>query len=148
MIYTNTTGRNDFVITKAAHTREQLSFFIQTRDPITPHTDPMWMLLLIDADQDASTGWLGYDYIVNHEVLDAQTTTIKRWDDGSWQNIGEARFATNGNGLDLIGEGDGSPAFDFHWADNIAGFGGVSELGVNGDSAPNRRWNYRYKVRD
>ncbi len=36
--------------------------------------------------------------------------------------------------------------FDFHWADNIQSFDGVSELGVNGDSAPNRRWNYRYEI--
>jgi len=150
LTYTNTTGRNDFVITKAAHSSEQLSFFIQTREPITPHTDSMWMLLLIDADQNASTGWLGYDFIVNHEVLDPHTTTVKRWSDGAWAAAGEATFSKNGNGLelqiarDLIGEEDGSPAFDFHWVDNIKRFDGIAELGINGDSAPNRRWNYRY----
>jgi hypothetical protein len=40
----------------------------------------------------------------------------------------------------------GDPAFDFHWADNIQSFGGVAELATNGDSAPNRRWNYRFAV--
>ena len=39
----------------------------------------------------------------------------------------------------LVGETDRAPAFDFHWADNIQGFTTVAELGVNGDSAPNRR---------
>jgi hypothetical protein len=45
-----------------------------------------------------------------------------------------------------VGQDNERPSFDFHWADNIQGFDGVSELGVNGDSAPNRRWNYRYTV--
>ena len=60
----------------------------------------------------------------------------------------------NGNGLELsvsramLGLAEGAPAFDFHWADNIRGFDGVSEFGLNGDSAPNRRWNYRYAVRE
>ncbi|HPX40669.1 MAG TPA: hypothetical protein PLF51_09545, partial [Candidatus Hydrogenedentes bacterium] len=63
---------------------------------------------------------------------------------------GTAAYRVNGNGMELAvpraltGEIEGVPAFDFHWADNIQGFSDVSELGVNGDSAPNRRWNYRY----
>ena len=63
-----------------------------------------------------------------------------------------ASYRTNGNGLELslsralVGEAVGTPAFDFHWADNIQGFATVAELGVNGDSAPNRRWNYRFEV--
>jgi hypothetical protein len=47
---------------------------------------------------------------------------------------------------ETVGQNQASPCFDFHWADNIQGFTDVSELGVNGDSAPNRRWNYRYSV--
>jgi hypothetical protein len=46
----------------------------------------------------------------------------------------------------LIGQKGKTPAFDFHWADNIQSFEGAWELGVNGDSAPDRRWNYRYEV--
>jgi len=44
----------------------------------------------------------------------------------------------------LLRKNGAVPAFDFHWADNIQSFGGVEELGINGDSAPNRRWNYRF----
>jgi hypothetical protein len=154
LVYQNNTGRNDFVICKAAFDGENLYFFAQTSARITPHTDPMWMLLLLDSDQDASTGWLGYDYIVNQDVIHATETTIKRWKDGTWQTAGELAYKVNGNGLelsvsrDLVGETAGEPAFDFHWADNIRSFGGIAELGVNGDSAPNRRWNYRFQVAD
>lgn len=34
-----------------------------------PHSGPYWMMVLIDVDPDPSTGWLGYDYGVNEEVL-------------------------------------------------------------------------------
>ncbi|MBX7259740.1 MAG: hypothetical protein K1Y02_25515, partial [Candidatus Hydrogenedentes bacterium] len=153
VMYTNDTGRNDFVIAKAAYDEKNLYFFVQTLKPITPHTDPNWMLLLIDADRDAKTGWLGYDFVVNLGTLSDQKTTIKAWRDGKWENVGETGYRVNGNGMELnvprhlIGQPDGKPAFDFHWADNIQGFTDVSELGVNGDSAPNRRWNYRFEVK-
>jgi hypothetical protein len=47
-----------------------------------------------------------------------------------------------------VNKSEGSPTFDFHWADNIQSFKDVSELGLHGDSAPNRRWNYRFRDRD
>jgi hypothetical protein len=152
LVYKNETGRNDFVLSKAAYDDSNLYFFAQTAAPITPHTDPMWMMLLIDGDRNAATGWLGYDFIVNQEVSGDAETTVKRWEGGAWQPAGTARYRVNGNGIEIavpreaVGEKDGAPAFDFHWADNIQGFTGVAELGVNGDSAPNRRWNYRFEV--
>ncbi len=150
LVYENHTGRNDFVIMKTTYDEQNIYFMAQTLEPITPHTDPMWMLLLLDTDQDASTGWLGYDYIINLEVIDSSTTTLKCWKDGAWQPVGRISYRVSGNGLELavprelIGKADGKPAFDFHWADNIQGFNGIDDFGVNGDSAPNRRWNYRF----
>ncbi len=153
LVYDNATGRNDFVMAKAAFDTRRLYFFVQTRAPITPHTDPMWMLLLLDTDQNAATGWLGCDYIVNREVDGRSSAAVHRWKDGGWHRAGTANYQVNGCGLELavprslVGEAEGDPAFDFHWADNIQGFSGIAELGVNGDSAPNRRWNYRFETR-
>ncbi len=99
------------------------------------------------------TGWLGYDYVVNLEVLSDTATTVKAWRKGKWETVGKAKYRVNGNGMEvaipraLIGQKGKTPGFDFHWADNIQSFEGVSEFGVNGDSAPDRRWNYRYEVR-
>ncbi len=152
LVFKNSTGRNDFVIAKAAFDAEHLYFFTQTSDPITPCTDPMWMLLLLDTDQNAATGWLGYDYVVNHQATGKSATTVSQWRGGAWKAGGQAAYRVNGNGLELsvsrklVGESDGDPDFDFHWADNIQSFEGVAELGVNGDSAPNRRWNFRFEV--
>ena len=111
------------------------------------------MLLLVDADRNAATGWLGYDLVVNHKALSEQETVVHRWDGGKWQPAGKGNLRVNGNGMalsfprTLLQQKTGDPAFDFHWADNIQEFGDVSELGVNGDSAPDRRANYRFDVK-
>lgn len=150
--YTNTTGRNDFVISKAGYDDKNLFFFAQTLNKITPRTDQNWMMLLLDTDRDGKTGWLGYDFAVNTEVTSDEETTVKTWKDGKWENVGKATYRVNGNGMEvsvpraLVGQTSGAPKFDFHWADNIQSFGDISELGVNGDSAPNRRWNYRFET--
>jgi hypothetical protein len=153
LVYRNDTGRNDFVILKAAYDARNVYFFAQTLDKITPHNDRNWMLLFLDTDQNAGTGWLGYDYVVNLEVLSDTATTVKAWRDGTWKTIGKANYRVNGNGMELaipralIGQKQKTPAFDFHWADNIQTFEGAPDFGVNGDSAPDRRANYRYEVR-
>ncbi|MBI1320249.1 MAG: hypothetical protein GC168_15085 [Candidatus Hydrogenedens sp.] len=152
LVYTNTTGRNDFVILKAAHDAERLYFYAQTKDELTPDSDPNWMLLLLDTDQNAATGWLGYDYVLNIQPEDEEgRTSLHAWKENKWEAAGYADYSASGNALmlslarELLPEMGTAPSFDFHWADNIQSFGDVSELGVNGDSAPNRRWNYRYQ---
>ena len=153
LVYRNDTGRNDFVLCKCAYDATNVYFYVQTLAKITPRTDPHWMLLFLETDRNAATGWLGYDYAVNLEVLGDQETVVKAWRSGNWETIGQVPYRLNGNGLELaipralIGQAGHAPAFDFHWADNIqGGSDGVAEFGVNGDSAPNRRSNYRYEV--
>lgn len=46
------------------------------------------MLLLIDADNDSSTGWYGYDFVINKKVKDGRTTTLMRYDSDSEQGRG------------------------------------------------------------
>src|SRR5262249_13632956 len=145
--------RNDFVILKAAYDRKTLYFFAQTLNPISPRTDPHWMLLLLDSDQNPSTGWLGYDFVVNLEVPTDTQTTVKAWRGGDSVTTGRASYRVNGNGMEiavprrLVGQTKDPPGFDFHWADNLQRFGDASDLGLGGDSAPDRRFNYRFCVR-
>jgi hypothetical protein len=152
LTYHNDTGRNDFVIAKATYDQKNIYFFIQTMKNITPRTDTNWMLLYIDADQNGDTGWMGYDFLINQEVSDRETT-INAWRKGAWVSVAKAAYRVNGNGMELsisrktLGQTGRTPAFDFHWADNIQRLDDISEFGVNGDSAPNRRWNYRFEVR-
>lgn len=150
--YVNKTGRNDIVLSRAGFDREMLYFYVETRDDITSHTDRNWMLLFIDSDRDHSTGWNGYDFLVNYKVVDSDTTVVMEstggWD---WKEVGRAGYRVKGNrmelsipvetaGIDLSGEF----GFDFHWADNIQKDDDITEFSVSGDSAPNRRFNYRF----
>jgi beta-glucanase (GH16 family) len=152
LVYRNNTGRNDFVLCKCAYDSTNIYFYAQTLAPITPHTGKNWMLLFLDSDRNAGTGWHGYDYLVNLEVRSDTRTTLMTWRAGAWETIAEVPYRAKDNALELaipravIQQTNTAPAFDFHWADNIQGFNDVSEFGLNGDSAPNRRWNYRYEA--
>lgn len=146
--YTNTTGRNDIIGAKVAHDREYAYFMVETNDALSPHTDQGWMLLFIDTDQNKSTGWEGYDIALNRHGVDANQTTVDSWGGGQWQSAGKADLAYNGNHLELRvpvryfrGSNGG---FDFKWMDNPQHLTDASTFFLDGDAAPDRRFNYRY----
>ena len=149
--YTDDSGRNDIVACKVAMDEENAYFYAETNEPLTPHTDPNWMLLLIDADKDHATGWYGYDYLVNRRVPDAKTSSLMAWQgkDTGWTEAQTVRYAVAGNALELavpretLGVQGGAAVFDFHWCDNPADLEDPISLCTHGDSAPNRRFNYR-----
>lgn len=152
--YRNETGRNDFVLMKVARDDENLYFYVRTREPITAHTDPNWMWLLINIDGDRNTGWEGYNYILNREVISETRTRLEvsagGWD---WRPAGEVEYRVEGNEMhltiprSLLGQ-SADPArplrIDFKWADNVQRENDVMEFLVSGDTAPNGRFNYRY----
>ena len=151
--YKNDSGRNDIITSKVAVDRKMIYFHAETNNALTPHTGPNWMLLLIDADRNPKTGWFGYDYLINKSTVDAKTTTIMRFDpknpDKPWVQIAKLGYRYKGKTLELavprkiLGLQGQSFAFDFHWCDNPADLIDPISLCVNGDSAPNRRFNYR-----
>jgi hypothetical protein len=63
---------------------------------------------------------------------------------------GNISYRASGNKIELaiprfnIGETGSDVKFDFHWADNIQKNNDIIEFAVSGDSAPDRRFNYRY----
>lgn len=147
--YVNVTGRNEIVAAKVACDAGNVYFYARTSKLLTPHTDPHWMQLLIDADQNSKTGWHGYDYVVNARVLNAHTTTLKRLSDGKIWPV-----AYKAAGCELMVTAPRTllglthpkrTAFDFHWADNVpVGSGDIADWWYNGVSAPPGRFNYRY----
>ena len=149
--YKNDSGRNDIITSKVAVDREMIYFHAGTNNALTPHTGQNWMLLLIDADKNPKTGWFGYDYLINKSIVDAKTTTIRRFDPKtkSWAEVGKLHYRYKGKTLELavprklLGLEGQTIAFDFHWCDNPADLSDLISLCVDGDSAPNRRFNYR-----
>jgi hypothetical protein len=151
--YKNDSGRNDIITSKVAVDDETVFFHVQTAGKLSPHTDNNWMLLLIDADKNSETGWHGYDFLVNKRVIDDGRSTIMRYSprntDDPWRVVDQVSYRYAGSGLELalprklLGLKGNSFTFDFHWADNPGDLVDPISLCTDGDSAPNRRFNYR-----
>jgi hypothetical protein len=141
---------------KVARDADFVYFYAKTREALTPYTDPNWMMLFINTDQDSSTGWEGYDVVVNRSPASASQTTLEQTSNGwNWSTASSAiAYAASGNEIEirvpraLIGQGgDNDPvALDFHWADNTQTDDDIIQFSVSGDSAPNRRFDYRYQT--
>ncbi len=150
--YTNTSGRNDIVASKVAFDKKNAYFYVRTDSAMTPSTDPNWMLLFINVDSDQQTGWYGYDYMLTTAQASAPGhTALLQYKPTGWVKIAEVPFAVKGNELELsvpIAIVNGKTKmgqFDFKWADNPQSLETVIDLCTDGDTAPNRRFNYRYK---
>ena len=151
--YTNDSGRNDIVTCKVAMDADNVFFYAETKDALSPHTGGNWMLLFIDADHNHDTGWYGYDYLINKQVTNGTQTTLMRYapdaSGGPWVEQEQLQYRYAGKSLELavprehIGLKGDALTFDFHWCDNPADLNDPISLCVNGDSAPNRRFNYR-----
>ena len=154
-VYENNSGRNDIVGAKVARDADNVYFYVETADKLTPATDRNWMLLLIDVDRDKATGWNGYDLIVNRTSPHGKKAVIEknvggRWE---WEAVGESKFAVNGNKLELaIAKqlmnltGD-DVDIEFKWNDNMQENGNIMDFYVNGDTAPGGRFNYVYSTK-
>lgn len=154
-MYINNTGRNDIIESRVAYDQNNLYFFVKTVEDITPHTDPSWMFLLLDIDRNKGTGWEGYDFVVNHQVISESITTLKRWNGLQWSDPVQIEYAVNGNGMELsiplealFLSGDNMPEFYFKWADNTGSLTDISDFFLYGDVAPDRRFNFNYSMSD
>lgn len=112
------------------------------------------MLLFIDADAEARTGWLGYDCVVNRTGRSVERTSLERNVDGNdtWQKGATCQWRAKGNELELavprsaLGIERLPHTLDFKWADGIEPPGDASDFTLNGDAAPNDRFNYRARL--
>ena len=151
MHYTNSSGRNDIITSKVAVGKENISFYAESAEKLTPHTDPNWMLLMIDTDNNSSTGWYGYDFIINKSVKSDRTTSLMRYDaeKKEWAEVADIAMRYAENRLELtiprhlLNLTEDKFTFDFKWADNPTELADPISLCTDGDTAPNRRFNYR-----
>ncbi len=146
--YTNSFGRNDIVSSQVVEGGQQVHFMVSTAENLTAHTDENWMVLLIDADQNEATGWEGYDLAINRNAVSESESTVAKWVDGAWQSTGKIPIAYEGKHLELSVANDLFPrepnqSFDFKWVDNVS-LKTTDSLFLEGDAAPDRRFNFRY----
>jgi hypothetical protein len=150
--YVNNTGRNDIVAAKTAMDLDNFYFYARCRDALTPYADGNWMLLFINADCDAATGWEGYDYVVNRQVTNGTTTSLEWSESGwNWQSKAYISYRCAGNEIEVeVPRALLTDAFrfEFKWADNIQQDDDITQFSVSGDSAPNRRFNYLFSAEE
>lgn len=153
-LYTNGTARNDIATAQVSQDADRVYFFVTTSHPLITADDETWMNLYLNADNDMTTGWEGYDYLINRSRTD-KTVSIERFVDGKWEfeTVGEAEYALCENGLmlavdkTLIGGSTGEAmSFTFKWADHADVRGDVMRFMELGDAAPNDRFAFAYNA--
>ena len=152
--YTNRTGRNDITKAKVARDWQFIYFYVETAGKLSSRKDPNWMMLFIDIDRDKSTGWNGYDYIINRQSPTPKKVIVEknignRWE---WKEVNRKPYVVNGNRLEIkidretLGMKGKALDFEFKWNDNMQENGNIMDFYVNGDTAPGGRFNFVYKV--
>jgi len=151
--YTVNTGRNEFETLKVARDDQNLYFYAQTQDAVSPHTDANWMWLFIDVKHGGRMDWEGFQYIVNRQVTDAGRTSVEVSIGGwEWRSVGTASYRVEGNKLHvavpraMIEVPEGPFAIEFKWIDNAQEPGNILDTYINGDAAPAGRFRYRYEA--
>lgn len=149
--YINNTGRNDIAGAKVARDNYNLYFYVETAEDLSPKSDRNWMMLFIDTDRDKTTGWNGYDYIVNHVTPGSKAVVEKNVGDWwEWELVGKTRFSTKNNVLEIeiprtmLNLSGKSINMEFKWNDNMQEVGNIMDFYINGDTAPGSRFNYIY----
>lgn len=124
--YTEQSGRNDIVRCLVAVDKRNIYFAAETAQPLSPSTDPNWMLLFIDTDEDGK-----YDFVINLAK-------------------GLYPYASQGNDIEiaiprrLLGKTGKKFSLRFKWADNPENSEDIISISTTGDTAPNRRFAYRF----
>lgn len=147
------TGRNDFRLLKVAHDADNVYFYAETRETISPHTDPNWMWLFIDVLGDGQPDWEGFTYFVNRAPANTGECSIDISVGGwEWRQIGSAAWRTEDKRMhiavpkSLLRINDVRFAIEFKWVDNMQRPGDIMDLYINGDTAPLGRFRYRYEA--
>ena len=152
VIYTNNTGRNDFVDARVERDKDYIYFYVKTKDAISVYTGNAWMRLFINIDRKASTGWKGYDFLLNYKNPSSNTQgtvskcTGSTWE---WQDAGTFEYAVKGDMMELkvaksvLGV-SGHLDLEFKWSDNMQHDGDILDFYSNGDCAPGARFNFVY----
>ena len=144
--YTDTTGRNDIIEATVCVVRKDLIFTVAAADNLTSKTDTNWMLLYIDADCNTATGWEGFDFFIADGKLCRYDAT-----NSSWVTVTSVKAAVDGSQLVItvprkaLGLNADSFTLDFKWADNPTDPFDIISISTTGDTAPNRRFRYRFR---
>ncbi|GGD51158.1 hypothetical protein [Paenibacillus nasutitermitis] len=153
--YVNETGRNDLVTMKVAHDSEFLYFLATTNEELTPPGADDWMWLMLSIAASDRPAWEGYHYIVNRLPCTEDKTWLESCIGGwNWQPLTEISHRIEGSRYMLaipraaLGLAGSTVEVEFKWADNTLCRGDILDFYINGDTAPDGRFNYRYTLKN
>ena len=149
--YINNTGRNDFDYAKVSQDEENLYFLVKTTHDIIIDNNTEWMNLFINIDGDVTTGWEGYDYVLNRD-RDSFAVTVERFKDNTFESevVGGAYYYLDGAYMairlskELLGVSGKVERMVFKWADNSVKDGDPMAFMDLGDTAPDNRFGFAY----
>ena len=112
------------------------------------------MLLFVDTDDNPTNGWMGYDVLVGRDGRDAQSTSVERHDQAGyhWRFAASVPRGVGTNEVELaiprsvLGLSTAPATLAFKWADHPGQTGDWSDFTLDGDAAPNDRWNYQIRL--
>lgn len=147
---TNNTWRSDFKLTKVARDINNIYFYVQTVNNISDSNGMRLFFKTTTTDPN----WKGYNYVVNLSGISNTVTNLQKSTGGwNWTTVNSSiQYRVSGNQVELaiprssIGLSNTSVPInvEFKWHDNMQTLGDVNEFYLNGDAAPNERFNYLY----
>ena len=166
--YTEYSGRNDIIGARVARDADNVYFYVECNEDITPYTDPLWMVLYIDSDQ-ASQGWETFDYVLNKTSPTATTATLEKFTGNGYETekVGDVEYTVNGKYMQVkvpksMLSLDGYDfTINFAWTDNVHDetdaapaddtaykytkfSGDIMDFYLSGDVAPGGRFKFSY----
>ena len=153
---TDESGRNDIIASKIICDTKYAYFYVKTAENISEYTaDTTWMQLFINADY-ATTGWYGFDYIVNYGNAANGKTTLAKYtgkDNAfAFEAAEEIDYTVTDNQMMIrvplasMGITDFTKIkFSFKWVDSDDLVDTMEEMYTSGDQAPHGRLNFVFQ---
>lgn len=168
LTYHEYSGRNDIIGARVARDAENVYFYVECNEDITPYTDPLWMVLYIDSDQ-TNQGWETFDYVLNNTSPTADKATLEKFTgyDYETETVGEVEYTVSGKYMQvkvpksMLNLEGYDFTINFTWTDNVhdetdAGergdveymytrfSGDIMDFYISGDVAPGGRFKFSY----
>lgn len=148
-------NRNDIDTVQVARDSENLYFRITTVSDITAHSenDLKWMNIWLKTQNGGTKNSLGYDYVINREVIDGTHSKVLRsTGDATCEEAGRAEYQVQGKvmlvkiPLSALGLSKDNYDIEFKVSDNVKATAktDILEFYNSGDSAPIGGLNYKF----
>ncbi len=166
--YTEYSGRNDIIGARVARDADNVYFYVECNEDITPYTDPLWMVLYIDSDQQ-NRGWETFDYVLNKTSPTADKATLEKFTGNGYETetVGEVDYTVNGKYMQvkvpksMLNLSGYDFTVNFTWTDNVHDeadaapadntaytytrfSGDIMDFYLSGDVAPGGRFKFSY----